>query len=191
MFGLDPPLSAKPAAGDLANIPIGQPDGAPGLFGVIAATVQGPAVNACEAEPAHPLVVREGTSPVPARLVKLIQSGQFVDFAELLPDNLELLRRLQASAVTGANEAGHRRLRQVSSLGTWVQCFAIYAAIVLRASPSRALDLMAYLQLVVHEAQCHSGTDGCCATHVLGSWPPTCQPSSGASCTLSCTQLPF
>ena len=146
-----------PAAGDLGNIPIGRPDGAPGLFGALAPTVQGTAINAGEAKPAHPLAVGEGMSPVPARLVKLIQSGQFVDFEELLPDNLELLRRLQASAVTDTNEAGHRHLRQVPSLGMWVQCFAIYAAIVLWATPSHALNLMAYLQLVVHEAQYHSG----------------------------------
>ena len=80
-----------PAPGDLGNIPISQPDGAPGLFGALAPTVQGPAVNAGEAGPAHPLVVGEGTPPVPARPVRLIQSGQFVDFAELLQNNLELL----------------------------------------------------------------------------------------------------
>ena len=147
-----------PAAGDLENIPISRPDGAPGLFGTLAPTVQGPAVNAGEAKPAHPPVVGEGTPPVPARLVKLIQSDQFADFAKPLPHNLELFRLLQASAITDANEAGHQHLRQVPSLGTWVQCFAIYAAIVLWASPSRAFDLMAYLQLVVHKAQCHSGT---------------------------------
>ena len=147
-----------PAAGDLGNIPIGQLDGAPSLFGALAPTVQEPAVNAGEAKPAHPLVVGEGTPPVPDRLVELIQSGQFVDFAEVLPDNLELLRRLQASVVTGATKAGYRRLRQMLSLGTCVQCFAISTAIVLRASPSRGLDLMAYLRLVVHEAQCHSET---------------------------------
>ena len=177
-----------PAAGDLGNISIDQPDGAPGLFGALAPTVQGPAVNAGEAEPAHPLVVGEGTPPVPARLVRLIQLGQFVDFAELLPGNLELLRRLQASAVIGANEADHRRLRQVSSLVTWVPCFVIYAAIVLWASSSRALDLMAYLRLVGNAVP---ERDGCCTTHVLGSWPPTRWPSSGASCTPPCTQLPF
>ena len=95
---------------------------------------------------------------MPARLVKLIQSDQFADFAKLLPHNLELFRLLQASAITDTNEASHQHLRQVPSLGTWVQCFAIYTAIVLWASPSRAFDLMAYLQLVVHKAQCHSGT---------------------------------
>lgn len=36
------------------------------------------------------LVVGEGTTPIPARVVRTIQSGQFTDFAELLPDNLEL-----------------------------------------------------------------------------------------------------
>ena len=153
------------------------------LLGALAPTVQGSAVNAGEAEPAYPLAVGEGTPLVLTRLVRLVQSGQFVDFPLLLPHNLELLRRRQASALTGANEASPRRLREVSSLGTWVQCFAIYAAIVLRASSSRALDLMAYLRLVVHKEQCHS-RDGCCTTRVLGSWLPTRRPSSGASCTL-------
>ena len=64
------------------------------------------------------VVVGEGILPVPAKLVKQIQSGQFVDFAELLPEHLVLLRRLQTSSVSGANEDGRRRLRRVSSLGT-------------------------------------------------------------------------
>ena len=34
-----------------------------------------------------------GIPPVPGRLVEKILEGQFVDMAELLPDNIELLRR--------------------------------------------------------------------------------------------------
>ena len=128
-------------------------------------------------------MIGEGTPPVPAKLVKQIQSGQFVDFTELLPDNLELLRRLPASSVSGANEDGHCRLPQVSSLGTWVQCFAVYAAFVLRAAPDRALDLMAYLQLVVHEDQCHSAQDGYYMTRASRNWLLTRQRSPGVNFT--------
>ena len=180
-----------PTAGDLGNIPIGQPNGASGLFGTLAPTVQGSVMNAGEAKPAHTLVVGEGTPPVPARLVRLIKSDQFVDFAELVPDNLELLRRLQASAVTGTNEAGHRRLRQVSSFGTWVQCFAItrplcFGLLHLAHSFSwRTYNWSSMKRNAIPER------DDCYTTHVSGSWLPTRRPSSGASCTPPCTQLPF
>ena len=90
--------------------------------------------------------------------MKQILFERFVDFVEILPDNLDLLRKLQASSISGANETGHRRLQQVSSRGTWMQCLVVYADIALRASPGRALKHMAYLRMVVHEAQCHSGT---------------------------------
>ena len=96
----------------------------------------------------------EGTTPIPARLVRLIQAQKYVDFAELLPDNLELLRRMQATA----EQANRRRLRQITTLPTWVQCFATYTGILLRKHAARAQEVMAYLRLVAHEAQCHSGT---------------------------------
>ena len=96
----------------------------------------------------------EGTTPIPARLVRLIQAQEYVDFAELLPDNLELPRRMQ----TTAEPANRRRLRQITTVPTWVQCFATYAGILLRKHPARAQEVMAHLRLVAHEAQCHSGT---------------------------------
>ena len=42
--------------------------------------------------------MRDETTPIPARLGRLIQTQEYVNFADLLPDNLELLRRMQAAA---------------------------------------------------------------------------------------------
>ena len=74
------------------------------------ATVLSSSAEAC--------IVGEETTPIPARLVRLIQAQEYVDFAELLPDNLELLRRMQATA----EPANRRRLPQITTLPTWVQC---------------------------------------------------------------------
>ena len=116
-----------PAAAELEAISFMQPGGPSAVPGTLAVSSPEPAIiNTGNVTASRPVVVGEGTPPVPAKFVKQIQFRQFVDFAELLPDNLELLRRLQESSVSGANEAGHRRLRQVSSLGIWVQCFAVY-----------------------------------------------------------------
>ena len=42
---------------------------------------------------------------------------------------------------------------------TWVQCFVTYAAVVAEAHPHRMRDLMAYLRMIVREAQRHGGVD--------------------------------
>ena len=40
---------------------------------------------------------------------------------------------------------------------TWVQCFVTYAAVVAKAHPHRMRDLIAYLHMIVREAQRHGG----------------------------------
>ena len=93
--------------------------------------------------------------PIPGKLVKKIQAEEYVDLSELLPDNVELLRRAEAEPSTQVQ--GQRQLRRVSTLSTWVQCFATYAAVLAEAHPYRMRDLLAYLRLIVREAQCHEG----------------------------------
>ena len=126
----------------------------PSLSTSVSVEAVAPTVTALSSS-AEACIVREGTSPIPARLVRLIQAQEYVDFAEILPDNLEFLRRMQATA----EPANRRRLRQITTLPTWVQCFATYAMILLRNYPAWAQEVMAYFRLVSHEAQCHSRTD--------------------------------
>ena len=102
--------------------------------------------------------------PIPEKLVTKIQSEEYVDLAELLPANVEVLRR--AGAQPSAQGQGQRQLRRVCNLSTWVQCFATYAAILAEAHPHRTRDLFAYLRLIVREAQRHEG-DGWRAYDVL------------------------
>ncbi len=50
-----------------------------------------------------PFLLSEGLSPVPPKLVKKIQSGDYVDMTELLRDNMEMGRRqsLDSTAYIG------------------------------------------------------------------------------------------
>ena len=43
---------------------------------------------------------RETFPPIPGKLVKNIQAEEYVDLSELLPDNVELLRRAEAEPST-------------------------------------------------------------------------------------------
>ena len=92
-----------------------------------------------------------GIPPVPGRLVEKILDGQFVDMAELLPDNIELLRRERSSSDSKA------RLRQISSITAWAQCFATFVAIRAQAAPATVLALLAYMRLLIREAARHPG----------------------------------
>ena len=95
-------------------------------------------------------IVGEGTVSIPARVVRQIQALDYVDFAELLPDNLEMLRRMQCLQAGQSEAPSRRRLRQIMGIPTWVQCFAVYAGVLLQRHPGRALDILGYLRLVVH-----------------------------------------
>ena len=125
----------------------------PSLSTSVSVEAVAPTVTALSSS-AKACIVGERTTPIPARLVRLNQTLEYVDLAELLPDNLELLRRMQATA----EAANRRRLRQITTLPTRVQCFATYAGILLQKHPARAQEVMVYLRLVAHKAQCHSGT---------------------------------
>ena len=90
--------------------------------------------------------------------MKKIQSGECVDLSELLPDNMELFRRMSrepASDRTGVS--GNILTREVKSLLTWVPCFVTYVAIVGSAHPNRMQDMLAHIRLIIREALRNGG----------------------------------
>ena len=91
--------------------------------------------------------------PVPPKLVKKIHALEFMDVADLLTDNLELLRETDGASPSANLTTSKRRPHQVSNILSWVQCFTTYAAIVMEEHPQKARDLLAYLRLIVREAQ--------------------------------------
>lgn len=99
------------------------------------------------------------TEPFPQKLVTKILSGQFVDMRDLLMDNISLLQQLETTggqpllALPGVLKP---RLREVSTLPTWMYCFLAYVAI--RSPDPRTRDMLAYARLVIREAQRHGGS---------------------------------
>ena len=69
-----------------------------------------------------PVLITGGLPPVPARLVKRMQEGLFVEMAELL------LETLSSSEYAAGEEptAQKQKLREVSNIVDWVQCFGIF-----------------------------------------------------------------
>ena len=105
------------------------------------------------------LILSPALQPIPARLVRRIQSGEFVEMRDLLSDNVALHDQLEA--VHGPLLAAHTpaslrpRLREVPSLVSWVFCFTAYMAVQTRDPVTR--DQLAYCRLIIREALRHGG----------------------------------
>ena len=111
-------------------------------------------------QPGLGLSLSPATSPFPQKLVDRARSGQFVDMRALLTDNVSLIQQLDTF---GGNHAFpslpgmlRPRLREVTSLPSWIYCFLAYIAI--RANDQGVRDMLAYAHLMVREAQRHGGS---------------------------------
>ena len=71
-----------------------------------------------------PVLITGGLPPVPARLVKRMQEGLFVEMAEVLPETLS-----SSEYAAGEEPTAH--------IVDWVQCFGIFIAVVSYKEPNR------------------------------------------------------
>ena len=89
---------------------------------------------------------------IPGKLVRKIQALEFVEMRDLFPDNIALAERLEALP-SHRTPSSAPETREVGALATWVTAFATYIAIVAVAHPGRVRYMLAYMRLLVREAQ--------------------------------------
>ncbi len=100
-----------------------------------------------------PFVLSEALPVIPAKLVRKVEKGEFVDMADFLKDNMELeRRRLTAGESNSAGTATANR-REVPDILSWLHSFSMYAAIVAEKWPGKARQLWAYQAIMVNEAR--------------------------------------
>ena len=106
-------------------------------------------------------VLSKASAPIPGKLVAKVQSLQFIEMRELLPDDIALLERLAALPNTSALSHGQRHTpqREVSSLLTWVCAFTTDIAIMAEMRPDLIKSRLAYMCNIVREAS-RFGGDG-------------------------------
>ena len=90
-----------------------------------------------------PVLISSGLPPVPAKLVKRIQQGSFVETVELLPETLS------SPEYAPDNKPAGQKRREVTNIVNWVQCFGVFTAIICRKEPSRISDLIRYQNLII------------------------------------------
>ena len=89
---------------------------------------------------------------VPARIVRRVLRGDYVDMAELTEDNLELELRRSTEGEEG-KPTPLSKLKPVADPLTWARSFCLYAGIVVSAHPDKARDLLAYLATLLAGAE--------------------------------------
>ena len=105
-------------------------------------------------KPPPPVLISGGLPPVPAKLVKRIQDGLFVEMAELLPETLSSPEYAASEEPAGQKQ----KLREVTNIVDWVQCFGVFIAIISRKEPNRITDLIGYQNLIIQSSiHCQEG----------------------------------
>jgi hypothetical protein len=87
-------------------------------------------------------------------MLEKVRAGKYVDFKELLPDNVALLEQL--STMGNANPAPtSARLRELKDPLSWVFCFLYFLAA--SSQDATTQQLAAYSQIIIHLCQKHGG----------------------------------
>lgn len=89
---------------------------------------------------------------VPAKLVKQIRKGEFMDMAELLKDNMDAERRAAAESSLPLM-MGRASKREIPDILSWLMCFSSYAAVVSRDHPKKVRKLWAYQAIMIAESR--------------------------------------
>ena len=95
------------------------------------------------------------TYSLPQKLIKRIQSLEFVDMAELIPDAWVYQDEETSKC---CHHARHPQKKgKVKDIVLWVECFSIYAGVLTTKYPHSAPNLMAYQRTIVHASRTYKG----------------------------------
>ena len=85
------------------------------------------------------LSISTGLPPIPLKLVKRIQAGEFIDMSELLPDRLGVNA---GPPLEGDKEESRTKYKHVANILKWVQCFSIFTAVRIQKYPEKTQDML-------------------------------------------------
>ena len=95
-----------------------------------------------------------------AHLVEKILKGQYVDLSDLIQDNILLAKKSASSSGTSQTESGliqrykkREFTKDEAGMLSWIQCFAVYTAVVCSQDPSRFNDLLGYMVTIINEGR--------------------------------------
>ena len=113
-----------------------------------------PLTGASTSSKTPPLVLSSALPAIPGEVIETIRAGGYIDFKELLPDNMGLRHHLM-KAGWGATHSQVSNSREIKDMTTWVHCFMLFVAAKVDSEETR--QLMAYGQIIIMLATKHGG----------------------------------
>ena len=92
-----------------------------------------------------------GLPALPRKLVDKIEAGEYIDLTELPPargNSQSILPAVEGQVLVVQAVDLLQSCRVIPDLATWLQCFAIYAAVIAAKQPSCLPDLLAYMSII-------------------------------------------
>ena len=142
------PVGSSSVGGMLPRYPAGGPEGAQPMFDSVGSVDVGQRVSAVGGG----VYVGEGCQPVPGKLAEKIWSWEYVEMAELLPEQWATKREDLVVPV-----GPPRRRRQVTDIDLWLQCFTSYVSVMSRRFPGDVVELLGYMNCVFKASRDFSG----------------------------------
>ena len=93
-----------------------------------------------QAMPVEDFYMHTAQPPVPKEVVKQIQEGNYINFQELLPENL--------GRENAKNKVLIDETERVDDITKWIDCMATYVAVFTCSDPNRIRDLLAYQGII-------------------------------------------
>jgi hypothetical protein len=92
--------------------------------------------------------------PLPAKLVKKILDLEYVEIADLVPDNWQYIDEEQSKC---CHQAKRPRKGQIVDILLWVECFSFMIEVLATHYPHKVSELMAYQRTVVRAQRTFAG----------------------------------
>lgn len=103
---------------------------------------------------------------LPAKLVKEILTGEFMELSKLLPKNYNVLNPLQDEPLTLTVEnsvikVNKAKATSITDISEWTTAFSAYMAVLISKFPHRSSEFLEYMSLIRYAARYHSGLGWC------------------------------
>ena len=103
---------------------------------------------------------------LPAKLVKEILTGEFMELSKLLPKNFNVLHPLQDEPLTLTVEnsiikVNKAKTTSITDISEWTTAFSAYMGVLISKFPHRASELLEYMSLIRYAARYHKGLGWC------------------------------
>ena len=103
---------------------------------------------------------------LPAKLVKEVLSGEFMELSKLLPKNFNSLQPLHDKPLTLTVENSVIRVNKakaisITNIEEWTLAFTAYMSVIISQHPNHAAELLEYLSLIRYAAKYHRGLGWC------------------------------